>query len=73
MNTTSEEGKKTEANHFLINAIIKEFAGTKMLLDFEGSDLPGVKAFYENFGVTNQPYYLLRYNALPFPLKLLKK
>jgi hypothetical protein len=73
MNTTTDPGRKMEANHFLIDSLIKEFAGQPLLLDFEGSDLPGVKAFYENFGAVNQPYFQLRYNNLSWPLKLLKQ
>ncbi len=73
MDTTTNEGRKAQANHFLINAIIKEFAETKLLLDFEGSDLAGVKTFYESFGAINQPYYNIRYNNLAWPFRLFKK
>lgn len=73
MNTITEAGRKAEANHFLINTVIKEFAGEKLLFDFEGSDLPGVKSFYEKFGAVNQPYYHWHFNQLPFPLRLLKR
>lgn len=73
MNTTTELGRKTEANHFLLNAVIEEFSGNNILLDFEGSDLPGVKSFYLNFGVVNQPYFKVRYNNLPWPIKYVKR
>jgi hypothetical protein len=73
MNTTTEAGRKTEANHFLLDAIISEFEGEDLIFDFEGSDLPGVKIFYEKFGVTNQPYFHYHFNHLPFPLRLFKK
>ena len=73
MNTNTEIGRQLSANHFLYDCIIKEFAGSKLIFDFEGSDLPGVKSFYENFGPVNQPYFDWHYNNLPFPLKLLKK
>lgn len=73
MNSTTDAGRKTGANHFLMDAIIKEFAGQDLVFDFEGSDLEGVKAFYQNFGVTNQPYYMVTYNKLPWPIKLFKR
>jgi hypothetical protein len=73
MNTTTNEGRRTHANHFLIDAIIKEFSNTNLILDFEGSDLAGVKSFYENFGAINQPYFKIKYNKLPWPLQLFKK
>lgn len=73
MNSTTAEGRAQEANHWLIDAVIREFAGQQLLFDFEGSDLPGVKAFYEKFGAVNQPYYSLHFNRFPFPLRLLKR
>jgi hypothetical protein len=73
MNTTTDAGRKSEANHYLIDAVIKEFAQQKLVFDFEGSDLPGVKSFYEKFGAVNQPYFHYHFNKLPFPLRLLKR
>ena len=73
MNTNTEIGRQLSANHFLYDCILKEFAESKLIFDFEGSDLPGVKSFYENFGPVNQPYFDWHYNNLPFPINLLKK
>lgn len=73
MNSTTAAGRKSEANHFLLDAVIEEFSGKDFIFDFEGSDLPGVKNFYQNFGSINQPYFKLKYNLLPWPLKLVKK
>lgn len=73
MNATSEAGRRSEANHFLIDSILKEFSGKNLVFDFEGSDVPGVKRFYQNFGPTNLPYFMIRYNQLPWPLHLFKK
>jgi len=73
MNSTTAAGRKTEANHFLFDNIFKEFAGSQLIFDFEGSDIPGVKSFYEKFGAVNQPYYKLHFNHLPFPLNKLKR
>lgn len=69
---TTAAGRQQEANYFLIDNIIREFAGGAELLDFEGSDIPGVAHFYKNFGSYNQPYYFLRYNHLPWPIKWMK-
>jgi hypothetical protein len=73
MNTTTDAGRNTEANHFLLDRAIQEFSGENLLFDFEGSDLPGVKSFYEKFGAKDQPYYHYHFNRLPFPLRLLKR
>lgn len=73
MNSTTGEGRKKAANHFLLDNVLKEFAGSGLVFDFEGSDIPGIKAFYEKFGAANQPYKMLtKFNNLPFPLSLLK-
>ncbi|HNP23576.1 MAG TPA: GNAT family N-acetyltransferase [Panacibacter sp.] len=73
MNSTTEAGRKTEANHLLFDRVFNEFAGSNMLFDFEGSDIPGIKNFYEKFGAQSQPYYSIHFNRLPFPLRLLKQ
>jgi hypothetical protein len=70
---TLPAGRAKEANYFLIDNIIKEFSGGSFILDFEGSDIPGIAHFYSNFGAVNQAYYFLRYNRLPWPLRLVKK
>ena len=72
LSATTKEGRAVEANHFLLDHFIHEFAGQHMILDFEGSDLEGIAHFYRNFGSTNEPYYFLRWNNLPWPIRLLK-
>ena len=70
--TTPPAGRNTEANHFLLDRLIKEFAGSPLTLDFEGSDLPGIAHFYKNFGSVDQPYYFYRHNRLPWFVNLFK-
>ncbi len=72
-NSTTELGRKTEANHFLMDRIINEFSSTNMIFDFEGSDLPGVKTFYQKFGAVNEPYFHWHFNNLPWWIKWAKK
>jgi hypothetical protein len=67
------KGRDVEANHFLLDQFIREFAGSGMILDFEGSDIPGIAHFYANFGSTQQPYFFYRHNRLPWPARLLKR
>lgn len=71
-NVITKEGRAKSANYLLIDGLIKEFAGSNHILDFEGSDLPGVKEFYQKFGATNQPYFHWHFNNLPWHLKWLK-
>lgn len=73
LNTTLPSGKKKSANHFLLDQVLAEFAGSSLLFDMEGSELPGVRHFYEGFGPLNQPYYHYHFNKFPWPLYLLKR
>lgn len=66
-------GKNTGASHALIDSFIRDHAGQNLLLDFEGSDIPGLAQFYSGFGAADEPYPSLRVNRLPFFLKWLKK
>lgn len=71
--TTPKAGREVEANRFLLDGIIREFAAQPLLLDFEGSEIPGIAHFYATFGAVDQPYYFYRHNNLPWPLRWLKK
>lgn len=66
-------GKLTGASHTLIDAFIRHQSGKNLLLDFEGSDIPGLARYYSGFGAINQPYPAWQSNRLPFFLKWLKK
>jgi hypothetical protein len=70
--TALPQGRNSSANHFLLDQLIREFAGRPLLLDFEGSDHPGVAFFYAGFGSASQPYFFCRLNRLPFPANFLK-
>ncbi len=71
--SSNHAGKASNAMHLLMVRFLQEMAGTNYLFDFEGSDLPGVKAFYESFGAINQPYHIRHFNELPWPLSAWKK
>ncbi|MBV9960872.1 MAG: GNAT family N-acetyltransferase [Parafilimonas sp.] len=73
MPSTTAEGKKISAGHFLLDNIIKEFSQTGLILDFEGSDIKGIERFYKSFGAINQPYYKIHFNRLPLLLRLFKR
>lgn len=66
-------GRETGANYFLFYEVLKEFQESRLIFDFEGSDIPGVRSFYKKFGAVNQPYRSLHFNDLPLPVRWLKK
>lgn len=71
MNATSDMGRAEKSNHLLFHHVIQEFSEQNIILDFEGSSIPGIKKFYEGFGCYEEIYYLWHYNKLPFPLSLI--
>ena len=73
INTITAKGRQQSSNHLLIDSIIHEFSETALLLDFEGSEIPGVKDFYMNYNPIVQPYYHFHHNSLVWPFNLLKK
>jgi len=66
-------GRTIGASHALINAFIEDYAGQKLLLDFEGSDIRNLAFFYESFGATQEKYAGIKLNRLPFWAKWMKK
>lgn len=60
------EGKKNRAMYSIVNELIKEFSGTGVMLDFEGSIIEGVARFYRGFGAQVESYYFLESNRFPF-------
>ena len=59
-------GRTLGASHALIDAFIREHAGTNLLLDFEGSDLRNLAFFYSSFGAREERYGAIRFNRLPW-------
>lgn len=53
MNVVLPDGGAKSANYFLIDQLVREFAGSGLILDFEGS-----QKFYKTFGAVNEPYFL---------------
>ena len=57
---SNAEAKKTSAMFLLIDSLIRTFATTDKIIDFEGSKIEGIARFYKGFGAIDQPYYLLK-------------
>ena len=60
----SAEGKRVQAMTLLIDTVIREYSGSKMILDFEGSDDDGLARFYAGFGSAQSWYKSLRFNNM---------
>jgi len=70
---SNSEGKKHFAMHFILDHLIEQNANTNTVLDFEGSDLKGVKEFYESFGPSRATYPEFFSERLPFWYRILRK
>lgn len=69
INSSSTEGKKNGSAHFLFNRLIQEGSLSSqslirnhnyshgLILDFEGSSVPGIARFYEGFGAQEETFY----------------
>ena len=49
-------GRETQAMTFLIDAVVREFAGRSLVLDFEGSDNENLSRYYAGFGSATVRY-----------------
>lgn len=66
MAAPTEEGKAVGATHILIDEVLKEFAGTDNIFDFEGSDIKTVAYFYSKFGSEKYHYLEIINNKMPW-------
>jgi len=69
---TNEQAKKSGAMFFLIDSFIQKQAGKEIILDFEGSNLPGLARFYKGFGSDEFVYLQVRKNDLPKLVRWIK-
>jgi hypothetical protein len=71
--SSNSEGKQSGASFFLVDKFIQDHAGKPLVLDFEGSEIPGIARFFNGFGALPVYYSQLKINKLPGYLKIFKK
>lgn len=69
---TSALGREKRSLVALMDYYIQENAGKKLVLDFCGSNIPGVAEWNLGFGAQNHIYYGVHLNNLPLWLKWIK-
>lgn len=69
LSASSQKGKNKRAMFYLIDEIIRKHSGTDIILDFEGSEIPGLARFFSGFGASSTNYKRVTINNLPYPLK----
>lgn len=70
---SSNDGKANSSMYRIVSQFILEHAESDLILDFEGSSIPGIARFYSGFGAKPEQYYGLKLNRLPLPVRWLKK
>lgn len=70
---SSPEGKDARAMFAVVDTFIKENAAKHIVLDFEGSTIDGIARFFKGFGAGPEFYPVIKYNNLPWFIKLIKK
>ncbi len=60
LTASNDYGKQHGASVFLNNHLIEKQANTELILDFEGSMIPGIARFFKSFGAKNIPYLLYK-------------
>ena len=56
----SDQGRLKQASALLIDTLIQDHQKSGLILDFEGSMLPGVAQFYRSFGAEREIYYYFK-------------
>jgi hypothetical protein len=70
---TSLVGKELGAMYYLLFIFIQKNSKKNLILDFEGSMIPGVERFYRGFGAKPETYLQLKINRLPLLLRWIKQ
>lgn len=70
---STKEGRGNQSMYLLVDHIIESRSGKGEILDFTGSNIPGVAYFNSGFGALKSTYLSARRNQLPWPLNLLKR
>ncbi len=50
-------GRKMQVGSLVLDALVREYQDTGLILDLEGSMIPGVADFYRSFGASEEVYY----------------
>lgn len=72
LSASNGEGKEQRSMFKIVDAFIRDHAGTALLLDFEGSNIPSVARFFAGFGARPEIYQGVSFDRLPVFLNKLR-
>jgi hypothetical protein len=70
---SAPSGKENQAMFLLVDHAIRGKAGTGLLFDFAGSNIPGINYFNLGFGSTENCYTAAKRNLLRWPFRMIRK
>ncbi|WP_299062098.1 hypothetical protein [uncultured Polaribacter sp.] len=73
VSSTDFKNRKNGANTFLIDRAIYKYENNFDVFNFGGSSMVTIAKYFISFGASTVKYQYLKYNKLPFLLKLMKK
>jgi hypothetical protein len=71
ISASTSTGKEMGAMFFLVDEFIRFNSGKEVVLDFEGSAIPGIARFFKGFGAEENPFPFIRVRRLPRFLNML--
>jgi hypothetical protein len=72
LSASSQEGKERRGMFRIVDAFIRDHAGSGVILDFEGSNIPSVARFFSGFGAQPEIYQGVSFNRLSGALNKLR-
>ena len=72
LSASSQEGKEQRGMFRIVDTFIREHAGTGVILDFEGSNIPSVARFFGGFGAHAEIYQGVSFSRIPATLTKLR-
>ena len=72
VSASGNTGKEHRSMFRIVDAFIREYAGSGKILDFEGSNIPSVARFFGGFGAQAEIYQRVSFSRLPATLNKLR-
>ena len=72
VSASGNTGKEHRSMFRIVDAFIREYAGSGKILDFEGSNIPSVARFFGGFGAQAEIYQSVSFSRLPATLNKLR-
>jgi len=72
-NAATQEARRANGRTLMIDAMLQRNAGRNCVFDFESPDETSIAQFYQSFGAQARPFYAMRFNKLPFFVKILRE